>query len=236
MRRALLVSNSTNHGEGYLDHCLAAMDEFLGPCRRLLFVPFALRDRAAYGGKVRARMAAIGVEVEALTADEAGKAALERAAAVFVGGGNTFRLLRTLESAGLVEPLRRRALAGLLYMGASAGSNLAGPTIKTTNDMPIVEPESFTALGLVPFQINPHYFDVDRTTTYMGETREERLREFHEENPTPVVALREGAWARVEGDSAVLGGRRGARIFRRGQDPEERAPGASLGDLIAETA
>jgi dipeptidase E len=234
MRRALLVSNSTNHGEGYLDHCLAAIDEFLGPVRRLLFVPFALQNRAAYGEKARRRLAAIGAEVDVLTADAAGASALEGAAAVFVGGGNTFRLLRALQGAALLEPLRRRALAGLPYLGASAGSNLAGPTIKTTNDMPIVELQSFAALGLVPFQINPHYFDVDRSAAYMGETREERLREFHEENSTPVVALREGAWARVEGDSARLGGRRGARVFRRGQPPEERDPGSSLDDLLDE--
>src|SRR5262249_19579645 len=125
-----------------------------------------------------------------------------------------------------------RALAGMPYMGSSAGTNIAAPTIRTTNDMPIVQPASFEALGLVPFQINPHYLDPDPKSTHMGETREQRLREFHEENEAPVVGLREGAWMRIEGDRAILGGARGARIFRRDEEPEERGTGDSLDDLL----
>ena len=231
-RRLLLISNSTNHGQGYLDHVLQEIDGFLGPVRRLLFVPFALQDRAGYGAKVGERLAAIGVEVATLTADEAGRRMAAGAEAVFTGGGNTFRLLKTLQDAGLLAILRERALAGLPYMGSSAGTNIAAPTIRTTNDMPIVEPVSFAALGLVPFQINPHYLDPDPGSTHMGETREQRLKEFHEENETPVVGLREGAWLRIEGDRATLGGARGARIFRRGEAPEERGTGESLDDLL----
>jgi len=231
-RRLLLISNSTNHGQGYLDHVLQEIDGFLGPVRRLLFVPFALQDRVGYGAKVGERLAAIGVEVATLTADEAGRRMAAGAEAVFTGGGNTFRLLKTLQDAGLLAILRERALAGLPYMGSSAGTNIAAPTIRTTNDMPIVEPASFAALGLVPFQINPHYLDPDPGSTHMGETREQRLKEFHEENETPVVGLREGAWLRIEGDRATLGGARGARIFRRGEAPEERGTGESLDDLL----
>ena len=231
-RRLLLISNSTNHGQGYLDHVLQEIDGFLGPVRRLVFVPFALQDRAGYGAKVRERLAAIGVEVATLTADEAGRRAAAGAEAVFTGGGNTFRLLKTLQDAGLLAILRQRALAGMPYLGSSAGTNIAAPTIRTTNDMPIVEPASFAALGLVPFQINPHYLDPDPGSTHMGETREQRLKEFHEENETPVVGLREGAWLRIEGDRATLGGARGARIFRRGAVPEERGTGESLDDLL----
>ena len=176
--------------------------------------------------------AAIGVEVSTLTDDEAGRQAVRAAAAVFTGGGNTFRLLKTLQDSGLLPLLRERALAGLPYLGSSAGTNIAAPTIHTTNDMPIVEPASFKALGLVPFQINPHYLDADPTSTHMGETREQRLREFHEENEAAVVGLREGAWMRIEGDRATLGGARGARIFRRGKEPEERGTGDSLDDLL----
>ena len=231
-RRLLLISNSTNHGQGYLDHVLQEIDGFLGPVRRLVFVPFALQDRAGYGAKVGERMAAIGVEVATLTADEAGRRMAAGAEAVFTGGGNTFRLLKTLQDAGLLAILRERALAGMPYMGSSAGTNIAAPTIRTTNDMPIVEPASFAALGLVPFQINPHYLDPDPGSTHMGETREQRLKEFHEENATPVVGLREGAWLRIEGDRATLGGARGARIFRRGEEPEERGTGESLADLL----
>ena len=231
-RRLLLISNSTNHDQGYLDHVLSEIDGFLGPVRRLVFVPFALRDRAAYGAKAGERLAAIGVEVATLTADEAGRRLARKAEAVFTGGGNTFRLLRTLQDSGLLSILRERALTGMPYIGSSAGTNIAAPTIRTTNDMPIVEPDSFEALGLVSFQINPHYLDPDPGSTHMGETREQRIREFHEENETPVVGIREGAWIRVEGDHATLGGSRGARIFRRGLEPEERRTGESLDDLM----
>jgi dipeptidase E len=118
------------------------------------------------------------------------------------------------------------------YAGASAGANLACPTIKTTNDMPIVQPPSFDALGLVPFQINPHYLDPDPGSTHMGETRETRIREFHEENATPVVGLREGAMLRVEDGGVWLKGVAGARVFRRGQDPVEAQPGSRLDELM----
>jgi dipeptidase E len=231
-RRLLLISNSTNHGGGFLDHCLAEIDDFLGPVRRLVFVPFALKDREGYGAKAAERLADIGVEVRTLTADEPGLRTVAEAEAVFIGGGNTFRLLKILQETGLLPAIGERVLDGLPYLGSSAGTNVAMPTIRTTNDMPIVQSASFDALGLVPFQINPHYIDPDPGSTYMGETREQRLREFHEENRTPVVGLREGAWIRVEGGRAVLGGANGARIFRRDREPEERKSGASLADLL----
>jgi dipeptidase E len=232
MRRLLLLSNSTNHGASYLEHAMGAILPFLGGARRLVFVPFALRDWTAYTAKARERFAPAGVEVQGLAADSGASATLEKAEAVFVGGGNTFRLLDRLQRSGLLDILRRRAAAGMPYLGASAGTNIAAPTIKTTNDMPIVQPASFSALGLVPFQINPHYVDADPSSRHMGETREERLREFLEENDMPVVALREGAWLRVEGDRARLEGGTGARVFRRGAEPEEIAPGAALDHLL----
>jgi dipeptidase E len=231
-RRLLLISNTTNHGQGPLDHVIDEIDDFLGPVRRLVFIPFALQDHAGYTARIGGRLASLGVQVEALTADEAGRRMLESAEAVFTGGGNTFRLLKTLQDAGLLPVLRERARAGMPYLGSSAGTNIAAPTIRTTNDMPIVEPASFDALDLVPFQINPHYLDPDPGSIHMGETREQRLREFHEENETPVVGLREGAWIRMEGSRATLGGARGARIFRRGKEPEERKTGDSLDDLL----
>ena len=232
MRRLLLLSNSTNHGGGYLDHAIDAIGSFLGPVRRVLFVPFALRDWTAYTAKARDRLARAGIEVKGATADAQALAAFEEAEAAFVGGGNTFRLLDRLQRSGLLEVLRRRAAAGMPYLGASAGTNIAAPTIRTTNDMPIVQPAGFSALGLVPFQINPHYIDADPASRHMGETREERLREFLEENEGPVLAMREGAWLRVEGERARLEGTNGARVFRRGVDPEECAPGAALDALL----
>jgi dipeptidase E len=231
-RRLLLLSNSTNHGQGYLDHAMPQVREHLGPARSLAFVPFALQDHAAYTAKARTRLAGEGIDVQAVTADAAGQALLRSAEAVFVGGGNTFRLLRVLQTSGLLDILRARARGGMPYLGASAGINIAAPTIKTTNDMPIVQPPSFDALSLVPFQINPHYLDADPTSRHMGETREDRLREFLEENDVPVVGLREGGWLRIEGDRGTVEGGAGARVFRRGRDPEERPPGASLDDLL----
>ncbi len=178
--RLLLLSNSTSYGSGYLDHAMEAVRAHLGGARRLLFVPLALREESAYTEKVRKRFAGEGIEVVRLTADAAGATALKEAEAVFVGGGNTFRLLYHLQHSGLLDGLKARARAGMPYLGASAGTNIAAPTIKTTNDMPIVEPPSFAALGLVPFQINPHYLDADPSSRHMGETREDRLREYLE--------------------------------------------------------
>lgn len=232
VKRLLLLSNSTNHGQGFLDHAMPALLEFLGPVRRIVFVPFALRDRAAYVTKVVDRLKREGIDVTGATADAGGHETVASAEAVFVGGGNTFRLLDTLQRLGLVELIRRRAEAGMPYIGSSAGTNIAAPTIRTTNDMPIVEPASFDALGLVLFQINPHYLDVDPGSTHMGETREERIREFLEENDRAVLGLREGSWLRVEGDRLSLGGNRPARLFRRGSEPKEMAPG-ELPDLSA---
>lgn len=233
MRRLMLLSNSTNHGERYLAHAAEEMLQLLAGCSRILFVPFALHDRAAYTAKFRTRLEELGKNVDQLAADATGQRQIETAEAVFVGGGNTFRLLKTLREAELLAPLRARALAGMPYLGASAGINLAGPTIRTTNDMPIVEPRGFDALGLVPFQINPHYLDADPASTHMGETRAERIAEFHEENAAVVVGLRERAWIRVEGERGWLGGERGACIFRRGGAPEERSTGDALDDLLA---
>lgn len=231
-RRLLLVSNSTNHGEGYLDHCMGEMLDILAERRRLAFVPFALLDGESYTATARERFEREGVEVRAVTSDGRGFGVLEWADAVFAGGGNTFRLLKTLQDSDLLPAIRRRAGEGAVYMGASAGSNVASPTIRTTNDMPIVQPVSFDALGLIPFQINPHYIDPPNGSTHMGETREQRLVEYLEENDTPVVGIREGGWIRVEDALARLGGTGHARIFRRDMSPEERAPGADLSDLL----
>jgi dipeptidase E len=230
--RLLLLSNSTNFGSGYLEHVDAELGDFFAGVSSLAFVPFALHDREAYTGKARERFARLGIEVAGVSADDAGARTLEAAEAVFVGGGNTFRLLDALQRSGLLSVLRRRALAGAPYMGASAGSNIAAPTIKTTNDMPIVQPASFDALGLVPFQINPHFVDADPASRHMGETREDRLREYLEENRAPVLGIREGAWLRCEGASLRLHGERGAKLFRRGAAPEEIAAGAALDALL----
>jgi dipeptidase E len=232
MRRLLLISNSINHGQGFLDHVIHEIDGFLEGVERLVFVPFAQKDWKGVGARVAARLVDIGIDVDTLTADERGRRMLQDAEAVFIGGGNTFRLLKTLQDSRMIPILAERGLAGMPYIGSSAGTNVATPTIRTTNDMPIVQPASFDSIGLVPFQINPHYIDAHPGSTHMGETREQRLKEFHEENDTVVVGLREGAWIRVEGGRATLGGANGARIFRRDLEAEERGIGEDLSDLL----
>lgn len=232
-RRLLLISTSTVFGTRYLEHAFTELREVLGGVRRVLFIPFALQDHAGYAGKARATFEELGFGLDSLHEARDPKRSVEEAEAVFCGGGNTFRLLKALYDLELLPPLRRRVSEGMAYTGASAGSNLACPTIRTTNDMPIVEPPSFDALALVSFQINPHYVDPLPGSTHMGETRETRIREFHEENEAPVVGLREGAILRVEGDSVQLKGVAGARIFHRGQEPVEVTPVSSIETLLA---
>ena len=232
MRKLLLVSTSTTHGTAYLEHCAGEMKDVLGDRDRVLFVPFALFDRDGYADKARETFAGMGYAVDSLHNATDVHEAIADADAIFVGGGNTFRLLNELYSLDALDPIRERVAAGMPYMGSSAGSNIAGATIKTTNDMPIIQPPSFEALGLVPFQLNPHYLDPDPGSTHMGETRETRIREFLEENDSVVVGIREGAILRIDDAEVSLRGARGARVFRRGRDPEEFEPGARLDFLL----
>jgi len=230
-KRILLISNSTLFGSGYLDHAEAEIRSFLGDVKRVLFVPYALFDRDKYAATAQQRFENMGYALTSIHTASDPIQAVNDTGAIFIGGGNTFRLLKALYDFELLGPIRERVARGMLYIGSSAGSNVAGPTIKTTNDMPIVQPPSFDALALVSFQINPHYLDADPNSTHMGETREERIMQFIEENETPVVGLREGAMLRIENGKTNLRGSTGARIFRRGKSPEEVAPGAQL-DLI----
>ncbi len=234
--RLLLLSNSTCWGGGYLDHAASEIRAFLGGVRRVLFLPYALHDRADYARRVRERLRALGYEVE--SADESGDPAhaARSAEAFFVGGGNTFRLLDALHRLGLVVAIRERVASGAPYLGSSAGSIVAGPTLGTTKDMPIVEPPSFAALGLTHFQVSPHYLDPDPASTHMGETQEERIRQFHEENEIPVVGLREGGILWIEKGSIVLEGSAGARVFRRNREPAEARPVCALDELLGSEA
>jgi dipeptidase E len=229
----LLVSNSTLYGSGYLDHAETEIRDFLGTdVKQVLFVPFALQDHATYAASAQQRFAKMGYELTSIHTAPNPKQVVKYAEAIFVGGGNTFRLLKALYDLNLIEPIGRRVAEGMPYIGSSAGSNIAAPTIKTTNDMPIVEPPSFDALNLIWFQINPHYLDADRNSTHMGETREQRLLQFHEENSTPVAAIREGAILRIENGVTMLKGSSGARIFRQGLEPVEAVPGDQLDGFL----
>jgi dipeptidase E len=228
MKRVLLISNSTLYGSGYLDHAEADIRSFLGDVKRVLFVPYALFDRDKYAATAQHRFQRMGYELTSVHTASDPVQAVNDTDAVFIGGGNTFRLLKALYDFALLQPIRERVEAGIRYIGSSAGSNVAAPTIKTTNDMPIVQPPSFDALALVSFQINPHYLDPDPDSKHMGETREERIVQFLEENDTPVVGLREGAMLRIENDETILRGSTGARIFRKGLEPVEILPGTKI--------
>jgi dipeptidase E len=230
--RLLLLSNSTGHGRGYLDHAESEIRDLLGSIARVLFVPYALHDRAAYAAQVQKRFEAMGYALDSIHEAASPDKAVNAAEAIFIGGGNTFRLLNSLYQAGALAPIRRKVAEGMPYIGSSAGTNVAAPTIKTTNDMPIVEPPSFEALGLIRYQINPHYIDPDPSSTHMGETREERILQFLEENATPVVGLREGTMLRSDQGITTLKGSAGARIFRRGVGPIELPAGSILEQVI----
>lgn len=232
-KRVLLISNSTLYGSGYLDHAESEIRDFLGSVRSVLFVPYALYDRDAYASLARERFQKMGYNLTSIHTSPGPRDAVGEADAIFIGGGNTFRLLKALYDFELLDPIRHRVNNGMPYIGSSAGSNVAGPTIKTTKDMPIVQPPSFDALGLVPFQISPHFLDPDPNSKHMGETQEERILQFLEENDTPVAGLREGAMVRIENGATILKGSSGARIFRKGREPVETLPGAQLDDLFA---
>ncbi len=229
----LLLSNSSVHGGSYLEFALPEIRSFLRGVDRVAFVPFARADHDQYTARLEGALVPLGVSVLGLhtVANPAGT--LADVGAVFVGGGNSFRLLKAMQHHGLIDAIRDGVTAGRLrYMGASAGTNMACPSLRTTNDMPIVQPASFAATGLIPFQINPHYQDPDPASTHQGETREERIREFLDENDVAVLGVREGAWLRRSGDVLTLGGLTGARLFQRGQDPVEYQAGADLSFLL----
>jgi dipeptidase E len=232
--KVLLISNSTVYGRGYLDHVEFEIKRFLGGARRVLFFPFALHDRDAYTATAKTRFGAMGYSLYSVHETEYPQKAVEETDAIFIGGGNTFRLLKALEDFDFIEAIRRKVEGGAPYIGSSAGSNVAGPTIKTTKDMPIVQPRSFDSLGLVPFQISPHYLDPDPNSTHMGETQEERIVQFLEENDMPVVGIREGAWLLCNNGAVTLKGETGARIFRRGHAPVEVTPGTEISKLVQE--
>ena len=227
-QRLLLLSSSLTPGSGFLEHARDYICELLGEkVRRVLFIPYAgvSRSYVEMTERATAVFTEMGYTLESLHTSADSVAAVRSAEAVAVSGGNTFRLLSIMQSLQLLAPLRERVLDGMPYIGWSAGSNLACPTIRTTNDMPIIWPESCDALGLIPFQINPHYTDL-LPPEHQGETRDDRLREFMRLNPgMPVLGLREGTGLRVQGASIQLVGGQNARLFHNGSSrdlcPEE---------------
>ena len=222
--RLLLISNSTNPGESYLEYPKEYIKEFLGEKPlNAIFIPYAAVTFSyeEYEEKVNQRFAEIGHHVTSIHRFINPVEAIQNADAIVVGGGNTWKLVKMLQGIVLMMVIRNEVKKGTPYIGWSAGSNIACPTLRTTNDMPIVEPLKFKTLKLVPFQINPHYLD-DNPANHGGETREVRIKEFIEINQdTYVVGLREGTMLLLEEDELVLMGNRNARIFKYGQDPKE---------------
>ena len=232
--KLLLISNSTNAGEEYLRYPLPEIGRFLAGIHEIAFVPYAAVtfSYADYEKKVQARFDELGIRVRSVHRAKDPAAMIRRAEAVCVGGGNTFALARKMQQQGLMKAILGRIRAGVPYVGWSAGSNVCCPTISTTNDMPIVQPESFRAIGAVKFQINPHYLDAN-PAGHAGETREQRILEYIEANPRRwVVGLREGCMLRFEQGRLELIGSRPMRVFRKGVETFEVEPGGDLSFLL----
>ncbi len=234
MKNIIIASTSTVHGSDYLDYILDELTEFFKNTTTILFIPYARPSGIShnnYTQKVSEAFAKINKTVKGIHEFENPVEAIKQAEAIFVGGGNTFVLTYQLYKNNLIEVLQTAIKNGTPYLGTSAGSNICGLTIKTTNDMPIVYPPSFNALEVVPFNINPHYLDPDTSSKHMGETRETRIKEFHGFNTPPVVGLREGSWLQVTGNSIILKGPLNARIFEHNKPPYEVKTGTELNSL-----
>ena len=230
----LLISNSTNAGEEYLKYPIAEIAKTLQGVSEVVFIPYAAVTFSydEYEAKVQARFNEIGIKVKSIHHALNKRNFLRNAEAVVIGGGNTFALLKRMQEEDLLDVIHRRVKGGMPYIGWSAGSNVTCPTICTTNDMPIVQPESFRAIGLVSFQINPHYLDAN-PVGHAGETREQRILEYLEANRSRyVVGLREGCMLRIDDNGIELIGSRPMRIFKKGQETYEVNPGDDISFLL----
>ena len=230
----LLISNSTNAGEEYLKYPIAEIAKTLKGVSEVVFIPYAAVTFSydEYEAKVQARFNEIGIKVRSIHHALNKRNFLRNAEAVVIGGGNTFALLKKMQEEDLLDVIHRRVKGGMPYIGWSAGSNVTCPTICTTNDMPIVQPESFRAIGLVSFQINPHYLDAN-PVGHAGETREQRILEYLEANRSRyVVGLREGCMLRIDDNGIELIGSRPMRIFKKGQETYEVNPGDDISFLL----
>lgn len=234
MKKVIIASTSTLHEGEYLDYLLPELQNHFEGCQTILFIPFARPGGIShdeYTAKVRGAFAKIQLQVQGIHEFEDKKQAIQQAKGIFTGGGNTFLLVSQLYQYELMQLLSETVKNGTPYLGTSAGSNICGLSMQTTNDMPIVYPPSFQTLGLIPFNLNPHYLDPMPDSTHMGETRETRIKEFHAFNAVPVLGLREGSWLEVKGDSVVLKGNLSARLFLQHQEPVEMSAGADLSQL-----
>lgn len=234
MKKLIIASTSTLHGGAYLEYLLPKLEVHFKNCRSLLFIPYARPGGIShddYTLKVAETFASLNINVKGIHEFDDPEQAVADAEAIFTGGGNTFLLVTQLYQNNVMTAIKNTVNNGTPYLGSSAGSNICGLTMQTTNDMPIIYPPSFNTLGFVPFNLNPHYLDPIEGSTHMGETRETRINEFHKINPQPVLGLREGSWLEVHGDKVVLRGDLKARLFRQDYNPKEIEPDTDLSDL-----
>ncbi|MBE8725644.1 dipeptidase PepE [Flavobacterium hungaricum] len=234
MKNILIASTSTLHGGSYLEYLLPTLQEHFKNCKNLLFIPYARPGGIShdeYTQKAAQVFSSIGIDVRGIHEFENPQDAVKNAEGIFTGGGNTFLLVTQLYKNNVMQLLSETVKNGTPYLGSSAGSNICGLSMQTTNDMPIIYPPSFQTLGLIPFNINPHYLDADLQSKHMGETRETRIKEFHAFNAIPVLGLREGSWLEVKGDKITLKGNLSARLFTQNKEPQELAPESDLSDL-----
>lgn len=235
MKNAFLASTSTLHGQKYLSYLLPEIAAHFENCDEIIFVPFARPGgitHEEYTSIAQKAFESISIKVKGLHEFKNQEKALEEAQGIFTGGGNTFLLVDKLHRNNLMMPLRNSILAGTPYLGTSAGTNICGLTMQTTNDMPIIYPPSFKTLGIIPFNLNPHYLDPDPNSQHKGETREIRIKEFHSINTQPVIGLREGSWLEVKNDKILLRGSLSARIFLVDKEPFEIESNSNLSEII----
>ena len=234
MKKIIIASTSTLHYGKYLDYLIPTLKSHFKGVKNLLFIPYARPSgltHEAYTNKVNEAFKQLHIKVKGIHEYENPIEAIENAEAIFTGGGNTFVLVNELYRNNLLDAIEKAVKNGTPYLGTSAGSNICGLTIGTTNDMPVVYPPSFRTLGLVSFNINPHYLDPDTNSKHMGETRETRIKEFHFYNPQSVLGLREGSWLEVNGESVKLKGTLTARLFKQNETPVEIVPETELSNL-----
>lgn len=234
MKKLIIASTSTVHGGSYLDYLLPELKEHFINCKTIIFIPYARPGGIShdeYTQKAQAAFATIDIQIKGLHEFSNPAEALMNAEGIFTGGGNTFLLVTQLYENNVMSILKQVIEKGTPYLGTSAGSNICGLSMKTTNDMPIIYPPSFETLGVIPFNLNPHYLDPDTNSTHMGETRETRIKEFHQFNDAAVLGLREGSWLEVNGNSIILRGTLTARLFQSNQEPIELETGSELNFL-----
>ncbi|MFC4476763.1 dipeptidase PepE [Flavobacterium chungangensis] len=234
MKSVIIASTSTLHGGKYLEYILPTLKTHFKNCKTILFIPYARPGGIShdeYTQKAAEAFASINIDVKGIHEFENPQDAVKNAEGIFTGGGNTFLLVTQLYKNNIMQLLSETVKNGTPYLGSSAGSNICGLSMQTTNDMPIIYPPSFQTLGLIPFNLNPHYLDADLQSKHMGETRETRIKEFHAFNSIPVLGLREGSWLEVKGEKITLKGPLSARLFKQNQEAQESEPESDLSDL-----